>query len=299
MTARRWLGWFFPSVISLVAGVVLGSLGLVRLGAEPQPAPPCAVNPNERGFDANLYMQTAAEYRACCLQTYQWMAERLRSRLAALSTEGLPPAVVMDLDETVLDNSAFESYLYLKCRNYIPAEWDDWADKHPDEVRLVPGAKNFIATAEQLGVTVVYISNRKAKLKDATIQALKNNGVSTKDIDGRLLLRQDNADPLQDPDNKTARRQEAQAKYRVLAYAGDNLRDFSEEFKVPKLADEDRAGQQSAITERLGNVEKAAYHWGADWFILPNPVYGEWQNALGKTKQWDKLRPTQMEVPAK
>src|SRR5262249_30127198 len=139
MTARRWPGWFFPSAVSLVAGLVLGSLGRVPLGAEPQPAPPCAVNPNERGLGANLYMQTAAEYRACCLQTYQWMAERLRSRLAVLPTEGLPPAVVMDLDETVLDNSAFESYLYLKCRNYIPAEWDDWADKHPEEVRLVPG----------------------------------------------------------------------------------------------------------------------------------------------------------------
>src|SRR5262249_31243158 len=150
----------------------------------------------------------------------------------------------------------------------------------------------FITTAEQLGVTVVFISNRKEKVKEATVQALKNNGVNTKDIDGRILLRQDK-------DDKTARRKEAAAKFRVLAFAGDNLRDFSEDFVVPKLEYEDRVGQEKAIAERYVKVDRAAYHWGADWFILPNPVYGEWQAALGKTNQWDKLRPTRVQAVPK
>ena len=55
-------------------------------------------------------MQTAAEYRACCLQTYQWMAERLRVKLALQSNNGAPPAVVLDLDETLFQTNFMDAY---------------------------------------------------------------------------------------------------------------------------------------------------------------------------------------------
>jgi acid phosphatase len=83
-----------------------------------------------------------------------------------------------------------------------------------------------------------------------------------------------------------------------LLYAGDNLRDFSEDFVVPRLKADDPAGQRQAIRDRQAKVARAAYHWGTDWFILPNPVYGEWQKPLGVNPR-DQLRLTKMKRPAR
>jgi acid phosphatase len=188
MSAPRWTERLAWSLAGLLVGLSLGSPGLVSLAA-PQlaPLPVVAVHPQERALDANLYMQTAAEYRACCLQTYHWMTERLRSKLAVLPTNGAPPAVVMDLDETVLDNSRFQTFLDRERLTYSDDWWDLWERDYPTEVSLVPGAKAFITTAEDLGVTVVYITNRLTKYRDSTITALDHNGLSTRDIDNRLM----------------------------------------------------------------------------------------------------------------
>jgi acid phosphatase len=290
MVTHRWLersGW---SLAGLIAGLCLGSAGLVSLGASQLAPPPVAVNPQERALDANLYMQTAAEYRACCLQTFHWMAERLRSKLAVQPTTGAPPAVVLDLDETVFDNSPFQTFLDRERLVYEDRWWDLWEKDYPTEVGLIPGAKQLITTAEDLSVTVIYITNRLTKFRASTIAALNQNGLSTRDIDGRLMTKEDTSD-------KTARRQKAEARYRVLLYAGDNLRDFAEEFLVPKLKPEDAEGERQAIRDRRAKVDRNAYHWGTDWFVLPNPVYGEWQKPLGKHPR-DKLRPTTMKLPA-
>jgi acid phosphatase len=292
MIAPRWIDRFGWSLVGLIIGLGLGSAGVVSLGA--QQLPPqvvAAVNPQERALDANLYMQTAAESRACCLQIYHWMTERLRSKLAVLPTGGKPPAVVMDLDETVFDNSPFQTFLDRERLVYTDSWWDIWERDYSSEVGLIPGAKSFIATAEDLGVTVIYITNRVDKHRLATVAALKQNGLNTRNIDSRLMTKTDTSD-------KSLRRLLADASYRVLLYAGDNLRDFSEEFLVSKLDADDTVGQRQAIQDRKAKVDRAAYHWGMDWFVFPNPVYGEWQKPLGNRPR-DQLRPTRMKRPAK
>jgi acid phosphatase len=291
MRAPRWIERFGWSLGGLVIGLGFGSAGLLSVEAQQAAPPQAAVNPQERSLDANLYIQTAAEYRACCLQTYHWMTERLRAKLAVLPTTGAPPAVVMDLDETVLDNARFQTFLDQERLVYTDAWWDLWERDYPAEVGLVPGAKAFIAAAEDLGVTVIYITNRSTKNREATIAALSHNGLSTRDIDSRLMTSEEASD-------KSARRQKAEARYRVLLYAGDNLRDFSEEFLVPRLKPDDLEGQRQAILDRKAKVDRLAYHWGTDWIVLPNPVYGEWQKPLGRHPR-DKLRPTQMKRPDK
>lgn len=292
MIKTQRIGWFAPSLIGLTLGIGIGSAGLLPLNARPaaiQPASPA--NPQERVLDANLYMQTAAEYRACCLQTYGWALERLRTRLAAVKSGELRPAVVMDLDETVVDNSAFQSFLDRERLNYSDALWERWEKDFPREVRLIPGAKGFIEAAERMGVTVVYISNRLVKHQDSTIAALKNLGLNTEGIADRILLKEQTSD-------KTARRKIAEQRYSVLLYFGDNLRDFSEEFVSPRLVPNDLAGQQQAIQDRAQKVEKASFRWGNDWIILPNPVYGEWQRLLGSDPR-RHLRQTTMTAPPK
>lgn len=121
---------------------------------------------------SNLYMQTAAEYRACCLQVYESAEQRLDAILQAKQLAFPKPAVVLDLDETVLDNAVFETFLYQNNLEYTEALWDVYEKGYPEEVTLVPGAKDFIAKAESNGVTVVYISNRSETNRPSTIKAL-------------------------------------------------------------------------------------------------------------------------------
>ncbi|MBI1916155.1 MAG: hypothetical protein HYS12_15690 [Planctomycetes bacterium] len=270
-----------------LAGVVLGVAGGVAGRSLYGPAP----NPQEAALLASLYVQTAAEYRACCLQTYAWASERLAEKLKGRAGRGTRPsgsrpAVVLDLDETVLDNSAFQTFLDRERLPYGDRYWEEWEENYPQEVRAIPGACEFIQEAQKKGVTAVYISNRLEKYKASTVRALEHLGIATEGIPNRLLLRADGA-----PSDKTGRRKHAEERYDVLLYVGDNLRDFSEEFVA--RPGEDEQGQKNAIEERNRKVDANRRRWGVDWFVLPNPVYGEWQNLLGKDPR-GKLRPTTM-----
>jgi len=263
----------------LVAGLVIGATGLRPSAAE---APPAAGNPQENRLLANLYMLTAAEYRACCLQTYRLAGERLAELLKAPAANGRPPAVVMDLDETVLDNGNFQTFLYRTHLAYDDRYWEVWERDFPDEVGMVPGAKGFIDAAEAAGVTVIYLSNRVTRYKDSTVKALARNGLNVTGVADRLYLKDGSSD-------KTARRKVAEEQFRVLLYFGDNLRDFSEEFKV-------KAGQ-TTVASRAAQVDAAADRWGKSWFILPNSSYGEWERLLHPNPA-DGLRPTKMTLPS-
>lgn len=244
------------------------------------------LNPQERTLDANLYMQTSAEYRAVCVQTYNWATERLIQRLATTTDTGKSPAVVLDLDETVIDNGAFQSYLDKTSQAYSDALWERWESTYPQEVRLIPGAKSFIERAEAMGVEVVYLSNRLTKHRLATVDALRRNGLNVLDINERLYLKDDTSD-------KTVRRKRATDEHNVLLYIGDNLRDFSEAFVTPKIDTSVSGDRRNAIGIRANVVDKFAYRFGGDWIILPNPVYGEWQKPLGKDARAN-LRQTEM-----
>lgn len=268
MLARS--GW----VLAATAGVAIG----YQAGQTP--------NPQERTLDANVYMQTSAEYRAVCVQTYNWAAERLLQKLANLDDTAKPPAVVMDLDETVIDNAGFQSYLDREKLTYSDEIWEKWESGFPNDVKLIPGAKNFIERAEALGVTVIYLSNRLHKHRETTIRALTNVGLSTEGIDQRLLLKEDSS-------NKTKRRALAAENHRIIMLVGDNLRDFSEDFVTPQRDFNDPVNGEIAMKQRWEVVDRNAYRFGTDWIVLPNPVYGEWQKLLGSNPR-GMLRPTGM-----
>lgn len=288
------------SVIVIVAalGFILGALAgpallrsIVADAAMAQkPTPPF---PMAWRMGSNLYMQTAAEYQACCLQIYACAGQRLEAILQAKPLAFPKPAVVMDLDETVLDNSVFETFLYQNNVEYTEALWDVYEKDYPEEVTLVPGAKDFIAKAESNGVTIVYISNRSEQNRQSTIKALERLGINTKNIDERLLLKKKG-----ESSDKSARREAIALRYNVLLHIGDNLRDFSEAFAMAKLRSSTQVAPLNEIEQRFARVDSAASHWGVDWFILPNPVYGEWEKLLGDQPQ-QKLRATKMKLAGK
>jgi acid phosphatase len=285
MRANRSVFLMLRYAFCLAVGLLLGSAA-IQFAAPGQSAAPRASIPytmRER-LGANLYMQTAAEYRACCLQTYHLAQLRLAALMAAKPAK---PAIVMDLDETVLDNSAYESYLYESGKENSQDQWMAYERDYPDRVALVPGAKPFIEKAEAMGATVVDISNRSEQYRSSTIKALKHVGINVDGIEDRLHLRTDTP-------NKTQRREEVAANYNVLLFFGDNLRDFSEMFIAPTVRGEEGAeGYNKAIQSRFERVDEAAWHFGENWFILPNPAYGEWENLIG-SDPLQRLRPSGM-----
>jgi 5'-nucleotidase (lipoprotein e(P4) family) len=256
-----------------------------RTAAEDLPAPRVVVHedPPNRSLDANLWMQVSAEYRACCYQAYNLARSRLTEKVRDVPPGGWakPPAVVLDLDETVLDNGEFQTRLIRNGLAYDQATWDDWEKNDYARVRLVPGAKAFLDTARRLGVAVVYISNRSQKkdLRDGTLNALELLDI---EVPGDNLL------CATTTSDKTARRADIERRYTVLLYLGDNLRDFFEgDFKStvdntkPGPKTTDRAKLHAAITARAAAVDRCEDLFGREWIILPNPAYGEWAKVLG------------------
>jgi acid phosphatase len=265
------------------------------------PAPPPTSEPSKTApakytqanrLSANLYMQTAAEYKAVCLQTYALATLRLKEKLKDLPKSDKKPGIVMDLDETVVDNAKYQSLLCINNLEYSEASWEVYEAQFPHEVALIPGAKEFITEAEKLGCAVVYLSNRFEKNRAGTVKALELLGLDTKDLEPRLILKTDASS------NKTNRRKLASERFNVIMWVGDNLRDFDEKYAAKLAKDADTTARGKAIDERWQLVETDAAHWGTDWFILPNPAYGEWERLISVDTPTQQLRPTQIPVPA-
>ncbi len=294
MQANRNIRKLWPYLICFVMGlgaspVVVKMTSADELMAQKKEPP----FPMSWRLGSNFYMQTAAEYRACCLQIYRSAEMRLETMLADDKQSHTKPAIVMDLDETVFDNSAFQSFLYQHNREYSEADWEVFERDFYDEVALVPGAKGFIEKAESKGVAVYYISNRSEENRQFTIKALERLGINTQDISKRLLLKRKGASS-----DKSARREAVAASRNVLLYVGDNLRDFSETFVAPKLESTSKDVLLQAMQIRFSRVDEAECHWGVDWFVLPNPLYGEWEKLLGDQPMLN-LRATGMKLSAK
>lgn len=225
-------------------------------------------NTNEL-LNATLWIQHSAEYEALAIQTYRQARLMLDQALtdqnwtAALEQEAgyedLPPAVILDVDETVLDNSPYEAMLIKTNAFYAPESWDAWCSKAAAEA--VPGALDFCQYAVENGVTVFYITNRRDHQREWTRQNLKKLGFPLNNKLETILTRSDSGD-------KTERRAAVAQNYRILLMIGDNNGDFAGGFT--------KAAQQ--VREEL--VEKYADYWGSKWIVLPNPMYGDWEGAL-------------------
>jgi 5'-nucleotidase (lipoprotein e(P4) family) len=172
----------------------------------------------------------------------------------------------MDLDETVLDNSPFQTWLYEHQTTYSPERWLPWESEKGKETAAVPGAVAFIAEAERLGATVFYLTNRSDKARQGTLDALQANGINIQDSEKRLLLKGKTSD-------KTERRAQVAQTHTVVMLVGDTLTDFDQQF-ASKWPD-DAKGRLDLIADRKARVDAQAAQWGARWIVLPNPVYGD------------------------
>ncbi|HAL65859.1 MAG TPA: 5'-nucleotidase, lipoprotein e(P4) family [Bacteroidales bacterium] len=211
---------------------------------------------NEHLIMATLWFQQAAEVRALYYQAYNLAHLQLEHDLAS-EDNSTKRAVVLDIDETVLDNSPHEGYLIRSGKSY-PEGWSEWVSLAQAEA--LPGALDFINFAISHDVDVFYITNRKKDEQNATILNLRRLGFPLADS-AHILFRTDKA-------NKEERRQKVSQTHRIVLLMGDNLNDFSDiwEKTLPQ--------RRNFLTDSL------QYEFGNRFIVLPNPMYGDWENAL-------------------
>lgn len=187
----------------------------------------------------------------------------------------LPPAVVLDMDETAVLNLGYEHDHAVSGRGHDPARWERWERTGADRVAAVPGAVAAVRALRALGVTVIVNTNRTAGNADATAAALRQAGLGTFRHGETLFLQGD----VDGRAGKDGRRAAIAARFCVLAMAGDQLGDFADLFDPP--------GPAPAQGRRaLPGVSPLRGWWGNGWFMLPNPVYG-----TGLGSGWDETFP--------
>ena len=224
----------------------------------------------EQNIMSVLYQQTAAERLAGSLQTFRSAKQALDNALADSSWSALPgqdvqgkrPAIIVDLDETVLDNTAYEARMILDGTKY-PEGWINWGKEAV--ATEVPGAKDFLNYAASKGVTIFYVTNRVIELKESTKNNLTKLDIPwDQGIDTVLMRGENNWDS-----NKGPRRELIGEKYRVLLMVGDNLGDFV-----------DAKDNNLSPKHRKEIVRAYSDYWGVKWFMIQNIAYGDWEGAL-------------------
>jgi len=260
--------------------------GPVASAAKPAAAATAKIDdaPAHDNLNAVLWMQASAEYAAVTQTIYRAAADHLGTALAEKNWDalvpdergnaatGLPPAVVMDVDETVLDNSPYQARLIRNNAEYDEVTWAQWVAEK--KAKPLPGVVDFTKAAAAKGVTILYLSNRAEHLKDATLANLRSAGLPVKDDSVFLGLGTFVAGCEQNGSEKSCRRKLAGQKYRVLMQFGDQLGDFVE------VIANTREGRAGLMTE-YGDW------FGERWWMLPNPSYGSWEPALFNNA-WDQ-----------
>ena len=226
----------------------------------------------QENLNAVLWVQTAAEYQAVARQTYRaaeasleralrdvsWTAA-LEQTESALDYSKRPPAIILDLDETVIDNSAFQARNVATGSAFTDPAWQKWVGEK--RAGLVAGAREFLTLAHARGVNIYYVTNRVCdpmKADDPTVAVVRAHSLPFHP--DRLKCRTDTGD-------KSPRRRNIASAHRVLLLIGDDLNDF--------------ATLPFDVKVRSEFVADLGRYWGERWFMIPNPTYGSWERSVG------------------
>jgi 5'-nucleotidase (lipoprotein e(P4) family) len=206
------------------------------------------------------WIRLSIEYQAICIQIYRCAWEAVKIANSQLNENW---AVILDIDETVLDNSPYEEMLIEKGLKY-PVQWDEWVNSANAEP--IPGVKAFLDSTRSLGkfAHVVFITNRNAAFEKVTVENLKFRDLwSDNDL---ILCRQDKGDTKEVRRNEVITgtgRCSGMGGWKIIVLIGDQLPDV--------------ANYSSGLSpEELSNTFKDSPIWGSQSFVLPNPMYGSW-----------------------
>jgi 5'-nucleotidase (lipoprotein e(P4) family) len=232
----------------------LATLTLVACTPAPISSGTASPTPASRPLPNDVrWFRVSAEYRALAQQAYQVAIERLPD--LTLGRAAGKWAVILDADETVLDNSEYQRRRALLDSGYTSATWAVWVNERA--APAIPGAVEFTRRVHGIGGRVVIVTNRTEEQCDATRANLRAIGA---EVDGVLCQ------PAGESD-KNPRFQRVQAgaavagagPLDVVAWVGDNILDFP------------------GMTQAARNDPRLLAEFGRRYFILPNPMYGSWQ----------------------
>ena len=263
-------------------------------------------------MNAILWIQTSAEYQSNSEMVFNVAESRLTllrdkqdvtadidqaksfgcnvgTSCPGLAAAGLIPAVVLDVDETVLDNSVFGARLIENGEQWKPGAWDDWVSEK--SATPVPGALAFIERARDEGVAVIYVTNRRCSVRERisegssnqpcpqkldTLENLVTAGYPPLASADMLILQGEQ--PEWDSSEKQLRRKHVAKRYRIMMLIGDDLGDLASNIK------------KTSVEERARFVSNHQSLLGRYWFQLTNPAYGSWRGALSGKPAQDYLR---------
>ena len=229
-----------------------------------------------------LWVKHSAEYRAIATQVYRdatedlprFIEDKTWNVLAGYGDPSdLPPAVILDVDETVVSNVNFQLTFERPFANH---KLDTWAANTP--ALPIPGVKSFVDTARSLGVTVFFVTNRPCQPKagtddpcpqqQTTIEGIHEVGLDV-DADHVMLSGEQ---PGWDRE-KQSRRNFVAETHRVIMLIGDDFSDFA-----PCVRKEPHGACTESATRasREEALDKYQEMWGNGWYILPNPMHGSW-----------------------
>lgn len=266
-------------------------------------------------LNTTAWAQTSEEYRAIALGSYA-QAQRMLDlalddeewtaipgqKLTDEDGKPLPMAVILDVDETALDNLQYAAWLVKNNKTYSDATWNRWVMDM--KAPAIPGAVDFVRYARDRDVKVFFVTNRlfKDRLEDGgelvelklyTVQNLKDTdllpaeGTGEDDcvslkrklgVDGSVLMKRETDEWKSD---KTSRRDLIAECYRVALLVGDVLGDFIGYEKDGEHLDfyrQDETGLDG--NQRRNELRIYQQYWGKQWIMLPNPGYGSWESSL-------------------
>jgi 5'-nucleotidase (lipoprotein e(P4) family) len=268
-----------PVVITLVLLVATGACATRTAppAAAPAPPPSQAAPPAAKPValpDSVAWFRTSVEYLAVTTEAYRLATLMLDRALAdplwtaALEQTGdfgsKPPAVILDIDETVLDNSESEERSIRQGLAYTEQRWADWCNER--KATPIPGALEFTRAAAAKGVTVFYVTNREHALEQATRDNLAKFGFPLDPARDTVLTKSEQPGWTSE---KAPRRSLIARDFRIVLLIGDDFGDFVQ-------------GARTTLAERRALSDAHADMWGVKWIALPNPIYGSWKTAAGQ-----------------
>ena len=271
----------------LIASSIISTYFVTASTAQQATQQTPATADNEYQVSAVLYMQKAAEYRALTYQAFNIAKMQLDADFDKKNLKKLPKierkmprAVVVDIDETVLDNSPAQAF---NIKNRLPFDlknWYAWGEQR--KAKAIPGAVDFLNYASKKGAKVFYVSNRDEVQKQATIDNLKAVGFPDATVETVRLRQKDST--------KEPRRMAIAEKYRIVLLIGDNLDDLSNIY------------EKKSVDARFAEVDKTREMFGHKFIVLPNAMYGTWESAIydyGRLNEIEKAqkRLNNLELP--
>ena len=228
---------------------------------------------NQQNVLAVLWANESAEYRAICYQCYNLATHQLKEAIEKHKKKDKPLAVVVDCDDTILHDGPFQAFLVESGKGYNSKDWVQYVSEA--SLEPVPGALEFLQFAAKNNCEVFYVPNRKMKTElEGTVKNLKKFNFPFVD-DTHMLLRTDSSD-------KRIRFNEIKKTHNIVLYIGDNLND------MPIGTDINDSKKRIQITDSHKS------EFGTKFIVLPNPMYGGWENSLAEN--YMKLSPNQKRI---